>query len=65
MSETKQWYWCLRHQRVESEDTGCANDQRMGPYPSADAAEHWKDKVESRNEAWDEEDRKWEGDADG
>lgn len=62
MTDAKQWYWCLRHQRVEPADEGCANDQRMGPYPSREEAEHWKAKVAARNEEWDEEDREWEGD---
>lgn len=55
------WYWCLAHEQVEPADSGCANDQRMGPYPSPEAAAHWKDKVEQRNQAWEEEDERWEG----
>jgi hypothetical protein len=62
VTEAMRWYWCLRHRRVEPADEGCANDQRLGPYSSPEEAEHWKDKVEARNEAWDEEDRAWEGD---
>jgi hypothetical protein len=34
----------------------------MGPYESRDAAEHWRERVEARNEKWDREDREWEGD---
>jgi len=34
----------------------------LGPYPSRDAAEHWKEKVEARNEAWDADDKAWSGD---
>lgn len=56
------WYWCLRHEKVEPADQGCANDHRMGPYSSPEEAEHWKDKVDARNDQWDEEDRQWEGD---
>ena len=29
----------------------------MGPYPTAEAAAHWQDTVEARNESWDEQDR--------
>ena len=61
-SEEKAWYWCLRHKAPEREGEGCSLDQKMGPYPSREAAEHWKEKVEARNEAWEEEDREWEGD---
>jgi hypothetical protein len=56
-----QWYWCLRHNAVE-QGPGCPGGERYGPYPSADAAEHWRDKVAERNVAWDEEDRRWDGD---
>ncbi len=55
------WYWCLTHRRAEEEDGGCRPDERMGPYDSREAAEHWKDRVEARNEAWEQEDREWSG----
>jgi hypothetical protein len=32
----------------------------MGPYETKEAAEHWKDRVEARNEQWEREDREWE-----
>ena len=50
-----QWYWCLRHQRVEPAD-GCANSERLGPYPTAEAAADWKATTEARNEEWDRKD---------
>lgn len=56
------WYWCMRHNRAEEAGAACAADDRLGPYESKDAAEHWKDRVEARNEKWDEEDRAWTGD---
>jgi hypothetical protein len=59
MSDGGQFYWCLDHERVEGAD-GCAPDRRMGPYESSDAAAHWKDRVEARNEKWDAEDEEWE-----
>ncbi len=55
------WYWCMRHQAVEPADRGCPPDQRTGPYATEEEARHWRDKVEARNEAWEEEDRRWEG----
>jgi hypothetical protein len=61
--EDVKWYWCLRHDAAEPEDSGCPPDQRLGPYPSREAAEHWKEQFEARNEAWDKEDAEWEGDA--
>ncbi len=36
--------------------------QRMGPYPTREAAQHAFDSAEARNEAWDEEDRRWDDD---
>jgi len=35
----------------------------MGPYESRQAAEHWKERLESRNDTWDREDREWSDDA--
>lgn len=61
-----QFYFCLDHQRVESEANRCRADNRLGPYPTAEAAQNWKEQVERRNEAWDEADEAWEGeDEDG
>jgi hypothetical protein len=55
------WYWDLRRQRaVRASERGPA-DQLLGPYPTQDAAEHWRERVERRNEAWDDEDERWEG----
>jgi len=59
---TATWYWCLKHARPESADSTCPPDDRMGPYESREAAEHWKERVESRNDSWDAEDREWSGD---
>ena len=49
------WYWCLDHQRAEKlgELDGM---HRMGPYPTREAAEHWRERVAERNAAWDNED---------
>jgi hypothetical protein len=55
-----EWYWCLEHKAVEGAD-GCRAEVRMGPYRTRAEAEHWKDKVEARNEAWEAEDRRWNG----
>jgi hypothetical protein len=58
------WYWCLKHGRAEDAGGDCPPEDRMGPYESRDAAEHWKERVEARNEAWDREDREWSGEED-
>jgi hypothetical protein len=53
MSETGREYWfCLTHHVVEGEE-GCRNQDRLGPYPSAEAAARALDTVAERNDAWD------------
>lgn len=51
----ERWYWCLTHQRVEPE-VGCPNSERLGPYPSQEAAANWRETTARRNEEWDRED---------
>ena len=58
---TGSWYWCLKHGRAEGAEDGCPPEDRMGPYESREAAEHWKDRVDARNEEWEREDREWSG----
>ncbi len=54
------WY-CLKHKRVEPRD-GCRNSDRLGPYGSEAEAGRALDKVEERNEEWDN-DPAWNDDA--
>lgn len=54
------WWWCMSHAAVEH-GAGCRGSDRLGPYPTAEAAEHWRERVEQRNDAWDEQDREWSG----
>ena len=60
-SGAERYYWCLSHQRVESEADMCPGRDRLGPYDSAAEAEQAIAKVQERNEAWDAEDERWEG----
>lgn len=60
MSNNKEeWYYCLRHRRVEPWN-GCRNSDRLGPYPTEQEAEHALEKVSRRNDKWDEEDDLWD-----
>lgn len=59
------WYWCLKHRRTESAPDRCPGADTMGPYGSAEEAGRWQEKVEERNDRWDDQDRRWEGDEDG
>ncbi len=60
-----QFFWCLRHDRVEEGAEACEPDQRMGPYSSRQEAQNWREKKDARNEEWDREDREWEGESEG
>ena len=50
------YYFCLTHDEVER-GAGCRAADRMGPYPTAEAASRWQESVQQHNEAWDEQDR--------
>jgi hypothetical protein len=47
-----QWYYCLKHHRVEGE-VGCQAKDRLGPYDTREEAENALQKVKERNAAWD------------
>lgn len=65
MSDEPEFWFCLTHHQVEGRD-GCRNQDRLGPYPSAEAASHALERVAERNEEWDNDpawnDDKGEGD---
>ena len=52
MNSEQSWYFCVKHQTVEGDD-GCPAKDRLGPYPTREAAEHALDRVHERNEEWD------------
>jgi hypothetical protein len=56
------YFWCLRHNRVETDENVCAERYRLGPYGSAAEAERALDRVAERNADWDAEDARWSGD---
>ena len=62
MSENEYWF-CLTHHTVEGRD-GCKNSDRLGPYASSTEASRALEKVEERNEEWDN-DPKWNDDDPG
>lgn len=59
MSDNDQWYWCMTHQRAE-QGVGCRAQDRMGPYPSAQAAADWKQTRDAREDDWEEQDEAWD-----
>jgi hypothetical protein len=52
MDDEQQWWYCLRHKRAER-GPGCPGKDRLGPYPSQEAAERALETVRRRNEEWD------------
>lgn len=52
MGDNVNWYYCLVHQKVEPED-GCANAERLGPYPTEQAAAAALATAKERNESFD------------
>ncbi|MBV9383410.1 MAG: hypothetical protein JOY82_10800 [Streptosporangiaceae bacterium] len=56
MGSEQRWWFCLRHNTVEPEDTACPGKDLLGPYPTREAASHALDLVRQRNEEWDAQD---------
>ena len=46
------FWWCLKHKRVE-EGPGCANNERLGPYESHAIAEGAPERTRARTAAED------------
>ena len=55
------WYWCLDHGAVESAESPCPPDHRLGPFHTRAEAENWRETYRERNDRWDREDAEWEG----
>jgi hypothetical protein len=54
----EQWFYCLRHNRVEPWD-GCRSADRLGPYPDQETAARALEIARERTEAADQADREW------
>jgi hypothetical protein len=57
MEGDKHWWFCLRHNTVESDDDGCPGKDKLGPYPTREAAANALQTVKERNQEWDAQDR--------
>jgi hypothetical protein len=53
MDGDKNWWFCLKHMTVESDDGVCPGKDRLGPYPSREAAANALETVKERNKQWD------------
>ncbi|MBV9446812.1 MAG: hypothetical protein JO345_13080 [Streptosporangiaceae bacterium] len=56
MDHEHEWWYCLRHHTVESYDSDCPGKDRLGPYPTREAAARALETVQRRNEEWDSQD---------
>jgi hypothetical protein len=61
VGRTTRWFYCLKHQTVEPEGQ-CKATDRLGPYPTPDAAAGALAALHEREERLEEEDRQWRGD---
>jgi hypothetical protein len=55
----QRWWWCLKHQTVEP-DSGCANQDRLGPFATVEEASRALQTVQERNVRYDTEDAAWD-----
>ena len=55
------WWWDLRAGRAVRDDERSSDKDVLGPYPTREAAEAWRQSHEAREEAWDDEDERWLG----
>jgi hypothetical protein len=53
MDDEKRWWYSLRTHSVEDDDGPTPGKDRLGPYPTREAAEHALEDVQRRNEEWD------------
>ncbi len=58
----EEYWYCLKHQAVEGRQ-GCRNADRLGPYATQHEAATALERVQERNEAW-ENDPAWNDDED-
>jgi hypothetical protein len=55
-SNSEQWWYCLKHDRVEGPGTDCAGKNLLGPYPTREEAARALERVQQRNREWDAQD---------
>jgi hypothetical protein len=51
MSDDDQWFFCLKHMRVEH-GPGCPDRDRMGPYATENEAANALQHARERNKQW-------------
>jgi hypothetical protein len=53
------WYWDLDKEIAVRADNRGPGDQTLGPYDTKAEAENWQATSTKRNDAWDNDDEKW------
>jgi hypothetical protein len=53
MDTEQHWWYCLKHHTVEDDNGDCPGKDRLGPYPTPEAAARALETVQRRNEEWD------------
>jgi hypothetical protein len=56
--DDEQWFYCLKHRKVEPRE-GCRAADRLGPYPDEETAARALEIARERTEAADQADREW------
>ena len=51
------------HEQVEDDSTTCRAADRYGPYDTQQDARDWRQRFEQREDAWEAQDRRWDGEA--
>ncbi len=59
MSDEAEEFWFNVRTRSVEQGRQSSWEQRLGPYPTREAAEHALQEARGRTEAWDEADEKW------
>ncbi|MEU8140069.1 hypothetical protein [Streptodolium elevatio] len=54
-----QWYYCIKHSTVE-QGAGCRANDRLGPYPTREAAAHALESASQRTREEDRKDEDWD-----
>ena len=55
------YFWCLRHDRVETDDNMFPAIHRLGPYATAKEATEALERIAEREAQLDAEDARWKG----
>ncbi len=56
MENEKRWWFSLKTHTVEDDDGPTPGKDRLGPFPTREAAEHALETVQRRNEEWEAKD---------